>query len=74
MEATLERILCCVCSLAVAAKAPRKQVASVRSVCSPVSSKSKLSRRGGGGNVIKPWPTPTWQKGRLEFVFRELLP
>lgn len=53
---------------AVVAKAPRKQLAPVRSVTSPSSGKSKKGKLLVGGNPVKVWPTPTWQKGIQTFL------
>lgn len=53
---------------AVVAKAPRKQLAPVRSVTSPSSGKSKKGKLFVGGNPAKAWPTPTWQKGIQTFL------
>jgi len=53
---------------AVVAKAPRKQLAPVRSVTSPSSGKSKKGKLFVGGNPAKVWPTPTWQKGIQTFL------
>ena len=50
------------------AKAPRKQLAPVRSVTSPSSGKSKKGKLLVGGNPVKVWPTPTWQKGIQTFL------
>ena len=52
--------------LAVAAKAPRKQVGGggVPSVSSPSSGRVRKAKVGSFGNPIKSWPTPAWQKGK----------
>ena len=50
------------------AKAPRKQLAPVRSVTSPSTGKSKKCKLLVGGNPAKAWPTPTWQKGIQTFL------
>ena len=55
---------------AVVAKAPRKNVASVRSsVISPSGSASgkRKGKAGGGGNPLKLWPVPKGQKGLQSF-------
>ena len=56
--------------VAVAAKAPRKQVGGPRQVSSPASSGGKGRKRlggGGGGNPVKVHPIPSWQKGKSIF-------
>ena len=52
------------------AKAPRKQLAPVRPMVSPGCGKSKKggSKLGGGGNTVKTWATPEWQKGIQTFL------
>ena len=56
---------------AVAAKAPRKlAIAPPPTRVTPTSSKGKVSKRkspGGGGNPVKIWPTPSWQKSIQSF-------
>ena len=54
---------------AVAAKAPRKNVASGRSsVISPGGTAGKRKAKGGGGNPLKLWPVPKGQKGLQGFL------
>ena len=53
---------------AVAAKAPRKSLPASHSVVSPSSSGSKKKAKGVGGNPLKIWPAPKWQKGLHQFL------
>ena len=52
-------------SVAVAARAPRKSVGVSRPVSSPSPSggRSKKGKSVVGGNPVKLWGTPEWQKG-----------
>ena len=51
---------------AVGAKAPRKQVGASSSVGSPTGSGAGGSKnKNSGGNPVKWWPSPKWQKGKL---------
>ncbi|KAL9987575.1 hypothetical protein ACROYT_G001909 [Oculina patagonica] len=59
---------------AVAAKAPRKQVgggssSAASSFGSPTSSGGK--NKYAGGNPVKWWPSPKWQKGIGDFFPKE---
>lgn len=56
----------CLSFIAVAAKAPRKTLAARSSMSSPSSVGKKKST--GGGNPIKMWPKPSWQKGLQAFL------
>ena len=61
-------------SLAVAAKAPRKQFNSGGAGSSGASSASQAAGNNQGGfggvNVAKMWPAPKWQKGNdYHFLF-----
>jgi hypothetical protein len=56
--------------LAVAAKAPRKNLPSSGSSVSP-SGGSRLGKKkakGNGGNPFKMWPTPKWQQNLHSFL------
>ncbi|CAH3177941.1 unnamed protein product [Porites lobata] len=59
---------------AVGAKAPRKQVGGSSSAASsfgsPTSSGSSRNKYAGG-NPVKWWPSPKWQKGIGEFFPKE---
>ena len=58
-------------SPAVAAKAPRKNLPSSRSVLSPSRSGNKKKAKNNGGNPFKMWPMPKWQKGLHTFLGTE---
>ena len=54
---------------AVAAKAPRKSLPSSQSAASPSSSGTKKKAKGAvGGNSLKIWPAPKWQKNLHQFL------
>ena len=54
--------------LAVAAKAPRKNLPSSRSAVSPSGGGNKKKAKGVGGNPFKMWPTPKWQQNLHTFL------
>lgn len=59
---------------AAGAKAPRKQVggsSAGSSFGSPTSSGVSKNRNGVGGNPVKWWPSPKWQKGIGDFFAKE---
>lgn len=56
------------------AKAPRKNLAAVRSPSSCSSNKRKGKAGGGGGNALKLWPVPKGQKGLQSFLGGGVIP
>ena len=63
----IANLSCSLLFLAVAAKAPRKQVGGSSGGGSSSSSKSSSSKSaafGGGGNPLRICEVPSWQKGK----------
>lgn len=56
--------------IAVVARAPRKAMGSSSSAVTPVSASKGGSKKGKhvGGNTMKMWPTPSWQKDLKAFL------
>jgi len=57
---------------AAGAKAPRKQVGGSSAAASSFGSPTNAGKnKHGGGNPVKWWPSPKWQKGIGEFFSKE---